>query len=67
MEAERRLSAERDAPREAFENTQARLELQAIELARNWLNERKAIEMIAQSRWVRLGRVVKVGPEIRRN
>jgi hypothetical protein len=77
METERRLSAERDAAREAFatksielEISQQRLaELQAeTEQLRAQLTQaNNQFEMIAQSRWVRLGRSVRVGPEIHRN
>ena len=75
-ETERRLSAERDAAREAFARTQTELEnaLNRIAALRAEGEELRALvaqstarmEMIAQSRWVRLGRIARVGPEIRR-
>jgi SAM-dependent methyltransferase len=77
METERRLSAERDEAREAFvargvelENVQERmaaLQAEAEQLRAQLAEANSQMDMIAQSRWVKLGRVVKIGPEIRRN
>jgi SAM-dependent methyltransferase len=74
MDTERRLSAERDEAREAFAGKQIEFEiaqeriasLQAdMEQLRGQLAESNArMELIAQSRWVRLGRTMRVGPEI---
>lgn len=76
METERRLSAERDSAREAFQGKQLEYEnalqriaaLQAdLEQLRAQMNDANArMEMIAQSRWVRLGRSFRVGPELGR-
>ena len=77
METERRLSAERDSAREAFAGTQIELEIsqdrlsalhaEAEELRAQLAEATGKMDMIAQSRWVRLGRAVKIGPEIHRN
>jgi chromosome segregation ATPase len=77
METESRLSAERDAAREAFaargielENSQQQLasaQAEAEQLRAQLAEATAKVEMIAQSRWVRLGRVVGAGPEIHRN
>ena len=77
IETERRLSAERDSAREAFAARGIELEIAQQRLAesraeaeqlRGALAQAKAqLEMVAQSRWVRLGRAVRIGPEIHRN
>lgn len=77
VETERRLSAERDAAREAFaarsieldisQQRLAELQAEAEQLRAQLTQANSQIEMIAQSRWVRLGRAVRVGPEIHRN
>ncbi len=74
METERRLSAERDAAREAFEGKQIEfenalaridsLQVEADQLRTQVAEAKARMDMIAQSRWVRLGRAVRVGPEI---
>ena len=74
METEMRLSGERDAAREAFTAKEAEFEnslqqIAALEVEKERLGQqlteaRRKLELIAQSRWVRLGRAVRVGPEI---
>ena len=76
-QTERRLSAERDAAREAFAGKQVECETAVRQVAelqaaltklRGWAAETSTrMEMIAQSRWVKLGRKFRVGPEIHRN
>lgn len=76
METERRLSAERDEARRAFagkttefENAQlqiAELERQLEHLCAQATELQMRLDMIAQSRWVRLGRTIRIGPEIAR-
>ena len=76
MDTERRLSAERDAAREAFAGKEIELEnslqrLAALQAETEGLRAQLAgatgqMDMIAQSRWVRLGRIVRIGPEIHR-
>jgi SAM-dependent methyltransferase len=75
IETERRLSAERDAAREAFaaksidfENALQRitsLEAKRDRLTAQLSETTQQLAMIAQSRWLRLGRVVRVGPQIK--
>ena len=77
MEIERRLSAERDEAREAFAGKQVELEnaqeqmaalQQEMEQLRTQVAEvTRRMDMIAQSRWVRVGRTLGVGPEIARS
>lgn len=43
------------------------IEAEAEQLRAQLADANRRMDMIAQSRWVRLGRVVKVGPEIHRN
>jgi SAM-dependent methyltransferase len=74
IETEQRLSAERDQAREAFAASQieleisqdrvASLEAQKGELQGKVAELERLVAMIAQSRWVKLGRAVRVGPEI---
>lgn len=69
-------SAERDAAQEAFaakgielENSLqqlAALQTEAEHLRRQLADADQKMAMIARSRWVRLGRVVRIGPEIQR-
>lgn len=76
METELRLSAERDAAREAFAGKQIEYESAVQRIAelqaaltrlRAWAAETSTrMELIAQSRWVKLGRRFRVGPEIHR-
>jgi len=76
METERRLSGERDAAREAFAAKQVEFESAQQQMAslqsemdtlRAQLAEaNQRLDMIAQSRWVRVGRTFRVGPEIAR-
>jgi SAM-dependent methyltransferase len=76
IETERRLSAERDAAREAFAGKQIEYESAVERIAelqaaltklRAWAAETSTrMELIAQSRWVKLGRRFHVGPEIHR-
>jgi SAM-dependent methyltransferase len=77
MDTERRLSVERDEAREAFAGKQAEFEQaqqqiasldhQIEELQAQVADARRRMDMIAQSRWVRLGRTIRMGPEIARN
>lgn len=77
MDTERRLSAERDEAREAFAGKQIEYEsalerIAALEADLGRIREQMTdanarLDMIAQSRWVRLGRGLRVGPEISRN
>ena len=73
-ETERRLSAERDDAREAFEGKRlefenaleriASLQTEVEQLRAQLLEANTRMDLIAQSRWVRLGRAVRVGPRI---
>lgn len=77
VETEQRLSAERDAAREAFAGKEmelqnslerlATLQSESEQLRAQLAEATGKVDMIAQSRWVRLGRAVRVGPEIHRN
>ena len=77
MDTERRLSAERDAAREAFAAKEielrnslerlAALQADAEQLRAQLADANDQMDMIAQSRWVRLGRTVRIGPEIHRD
>ncbi len=74
MDTERGLSAERDAAREAFAAKQieyeisqqrvASLQAELENLTAEFEEEKTRMGLIAQSRWVRLGRTLRVGPEI---
>jgi SAM-dependent methyltransferase len=76
METERTLSAERDAARDAFVGKQIEhedaldritsLQAELEELRARFAEASARLDMIARSRWVRLGRTIRVGPEIDR-
>jgi SAM-dependent methyltransferase len=76
IETEKRLSAERDAARKALAEREeelagairrvAAIKAEMEELRGEAIESATRLEMVAQSRWVRLGRKFRVGPEIHR-